>query len=182
MESNIQLYVKKNMFDAFTNLNDNTRTVKALLQKTAISNDLNACVDALVMTKNISCIMRESMCKMYVAEKNKKNDPVIKVLEESFINSYRAMVFESNSPFKLDFEEKLLLIHQNGLMTKWDRELPYFQKNAPRIDILENEFHLLFNLMLMVLIGYGCSIIVFACEHLLPWVEKFLHCKIVFWC
>ena len=90
-----------------------------MFEKYFVSSSEN-CVDMLLKHENISCIMIKELAD-YVIQKNRgrQGEPLMKIVDERVINSFRALKLEPETPFVDRFNQIILMLQTAGIHRKW---------------------------------------------------------------
>lgn len=140
--------------------------VKKLHELSNKNMESSHCIDILMKTQNVMCVMLSARAKHFI---NKYSTSVginiMKIAKISLRNDFLQLLYEKSSPFAEEFDRNIRLIEEAGLPKIW--ELDYevnktiYDLKPKKTDFTEE---ILTKYIAIPVIGYTLSILIFVFE------------------
>ena len=178
-KSNMKIHVSTGLYDT---LSANIKS-KTLPSKLTVVDDIQDCVKRIMNGERIICFTTEMRIPLLLQDyKQFRNYVPLRIINVEFYNAGKTYIFRKNFPFLYNFNKIFRKILESGISKAWPIEQNYsrslFLKYRKPID--DDKNILLQQLLFIIQIGYGLSLIVFLVEILLFYINgklKLLHSK-----
>ena len=153
----------------YTTINSNNydnASIQNLLSSANKSKDVIDCLQTLIATRNIICII-PYISALYAVKQNlnDKGMPIMKLAKPTFRHDFMAMPYEKASPFAEKIDEMIQQIHESGITNYWNFNISHRKTFRSTEDVDMGTTNTLF-VQLIVIIAVGCSLatLSFLCE------------------
>lgn len=146
-------------------------TYKALASRLKMVARIQTCFDAVANNEKTVCFTTKSRANWYM-KINEKPDgcPLVRFTDFEFLSVRMALYFEKGSPYVEKFDRLLGSFNEFGIFELWERNLKYkspcLEDKRKQLDTY-NSNRLRKQLIMIMLFGYGSSVLAFLVELLL---------------
>ena len=165
----IEEFARSKMTIYYATMNSNkydNSSIQNLLSNANKSKGIIDCLQTLIATRNIICIV-PYMSALYAVRQNLNNKgmPIMKIAKPAFGHDFIAMPYEKASPFAEKIDETIQQIHESGITNYWNFNISHRKTFRSTEDVDMGTTNTLF-VQLIVIIAVGCSLatLSFLCE------------------
>lgn len=172
-QSNLPVYFSNDFWITINAGNESSELFNLFDRKDIIEDD--ECLNFLLHNIPVACLIEENKAESAVSNHlNGNGSPRLKILKHFMVDLQMIMHFRKNSPYIFEFERYMHKLEEIGLINKWKQE---FHKVIKKSSVEENvtfneESNFLIVLLIVFIMGFGISSIVFGMEILVHRSKK----------